>query len=310
MKKIIAILLCAAALLCTLASCGGAKDDKSQYPKIATTSHVVADWTKNILDGAYDEFEMTLLFDVGKDMHNFQPSAQDIMSIATADLVIYVGGESDKWVEDAVKSTGGKVKTLKLIELVEEHTAECEDDHDHTHGADEHIWLSFENAVKCVSAISDAICEIDGDNSESYVANAEAYTAKLNGLFDEYKVAVAAAKYKTLVFADRFPFVYLMNELELEYFAAFPGCSAETTASFETVITLASKVDELGLPCVLVISNSADGISKTVVENTKSKNAAILELDSMQVWAKTEFDYIESAKNNRSVLKIALGCEE
>ena len=307
MKKIICVLLCAVMLCGVLTSCGGAKDDKSEYPRIVTTSHVVADWTWNILEGAYDIFQITLLADTGKDMHNYQPAAADMRNIATADLVIYIGGESDKWIEDAVKSVGAQAKTLELISLVSEHGAECVEEHDHTHGEDEHIWLSFENAVKCTEAIVNAVSEIDIEKADIFKANGEKYIAKLNELYGEYKSAVETARYKTLVFADRFPFVYLMEELGLDYMAAFPGCSSETSASFETVISLARKVDELSLPCVIVLENS-EGIAKTVIENTVSKSARILALDSMQIMSGEDFDYISVMSENLSALRIALGC--
>ena len=309
MKKIICVLLCALLLCGALTSCGGAKDDKSEYIRIATTSHVVADWTWNILDGAYEIFQITLLADEGKDMHNYQPAAADMRNIAAADLVIYIGGESDKWVEDAVKSVGGQAKTLELLSLADEHGAECVEEHDHAHGADEHIWLSFENAVKCTEAIVSAVSEIDAERADIFNSNGEKYIAKLNELYGEYKSAVETAKYKTLVFADRFPFVYLMEELGLDYMAAFPGCSSETSASFETVISLARKVDELSLPCVIVLENS-EGIAKTVVENTEKKSAVILALDSMQIMSGDNFDYLAVMGENLSALKIALGCTQ
>ena len=308
MKKIICILLCITMLCCVLSACGRTTDDKSDYPKIVTTSHVVADWTWNILKGAYDIFQIELLADEGKDMHNFQPGAADLRVIATADLVIYIGGESDKWIEDAIKNVGGQAKSLKLIELVEEHSAECEEEHNHSHGTDEHIWLSFENAIKCTQAITNAVCELDSEKTDVFTSNCQEYIAKLNGLYGEYKSAVASAEYKTLVFADRFPFVYLMEELELDYMAAFPGCSSETTASFETVISLARAVDENSLPCVIVLENS-EGIAKTVIENTATKSAQMLALDSMQIMSEEDFDYLAAMQKNLNTLKIALGVE-
>ena len=308
MKKIICILLCIVLLCGMLTACGGTSDNKSDYPKIVTTSHVVSDWTWNILKGAYDIFQIELLADVGKDMHNFQPSAADLRIIATADLIIYVGGESDKWIEDAIKNVGGQAKSLKLIELVEEHSAECVDEHDHSHGADEHIWLSFENAIKCTQAITTAVCELDSEKAEVFTNNSEAYIAKLDLLYGEYKSAVSKAEYKTLVFADRFPFVYLVEELGLDYVAAFPGCSSETTASFETVIALARTVDENSLPCVIVLENS-EGIAKTVIENTTAKDAQILALDSMQIMSDEDFDYLGTMQKNLEALKVALGVE-
>ena len=304
MKKFLAVTLCAIMLCSLLSACASQRQEKSEYPRITVTSHVVADWTWNILKSAYDVVQINLLADEGKDMHNFQPSAADMRIIATSDLVIYIGGESDKWIEDALKNVGSQAKSVRLMDIVEEHEAEHHGDHDH--GADEHIWLSFENAIKSVEIIADALCTLDAERSETFNTNKEEYTAKLDSLFTEYKKAVGAAKFNTLVFADRFPFVYLVEELGIDYAAAFPGCSSETSASFETVISLARIVDEKSLPCVIVLENS-EGIAKTVIENTTAKNAQILALDSMQIMSDGDFDYLATMQKNLNTLKLALG---
>ena len=310
MKKLIIILLCLACCI-TAASCGAENSVDDGKFKIVCTSHVVADWVENLIEGADGNTEVIVLADKGKDMHNYQPSAADMRSIYSSDLLIYVGGESDRWIED-VNTSGEDLKMIKLMEYVEgAHCDSCLDGHDHDHeeSADEHIWLSFENAKLCVSEITNELCKLDSENSDAYNKGLSSYNAELDALYGEYKNAVENAKYKTLVFADRFPFVYLVNELGLEYYAAFPGCSSETTASFETVITLAGKVDELSLPCVLTIESSADGIAATVVENTAKKNAQILTLDSMQVYTDSAVGFIDVMRKNLDVLKIALGCE-
>ena len=308
MKKTAAVLLVLVMLLASLVSCGGASVDE-QVINIVTTSHVVADWIANVV-GNSEAFKIDLLADKGKDMHNFQPSATDVISIKRADIIIYIGGESDLWIEDAARDVDAK--KLKLLDCVPhaDHDV-CEGDEHHHDGADEHIWLSFENAVACVSRISELLSSADVENSELYQSNSASYISEIEELSKAYRQAAASAKYKTLVFADRFPFVYLMEELGVDYLAAFPGCSAETTASFDTIVSLAAKVDEQELPCVLVISDSADGIAKTVVENTKSKSVEILTLDSMQVYkGEDSAAYIEVMRANLSVFEFAFGKEK
>lgn len=308
MKKTIAILLSLIFLL-ALASCGTSDNADDGKLQIVCTSHVVADWVKNLITDSADT-EVIILGDKGKDMHNFQPSAADMRAAYSCELLVYIGGESDKWVE----SLNGEIPvSLRLMDYID--GAYCDDcldghGHDHEESPDEHVWLSFENAKSCTKAIAEALCELDAENSDTYDNNFKGYTAELDGLYGEYKTAVENAEYKTLVFADRFPFIYLVNELGLEYYAAFPGCSSETTASFETVITLAGKVDELSLPCVLTIESSGDGIAETVVENTVNKNAQILSLDSMQIYTDlADGGFIEVMRKNLDVLKTALGCE-
>ena len=315
MKKITAILLCLVIICGALASCAHNTDDRSGHaPRVICTFDVLSHLTYEIVKDSYEVFGVTYLVKSGQDIHNYMPSAQDMKTLLSSDLIVYIGGESDKWIEDTVKNMNREdIKLVRLLDYVDgAHCDSCLDGHDHhrEEAPDEHIWLSFENVQACVKAITDALCSIDGEKAEIYKANLAAYSAEVNALYGEYKAAVENAKYTTLVFADRFPFVYLMNELGLEYYAAFPGCSSETAAGFETVITLAQKIDELSLPCVLVIEDSSDGIAETVVENTAAKAARILELDSMQVRQNGEENiFLDVMRQNLEILKIALGCE-
>ncbi len=310
MKKITALLLVAVTLLISLVSCGNTVSD-SGAARIVTTSHVVGDWIENIVGDSSDS-QIILLADKGKDMHNFQPSATDIMEIKRADVIVYIGGESDMWIENAFNDIDReKVSTLRLLDFVEhiEH-GDCVGEEHHHEGADEHIWLSFENAKNCVIKISETLSARKQENAAAYEENSVKYLSALEAVAEEYRKAVDSAAHKALVFADRYPFGYLVEELGVECYAAFPGCSSETVASFDTVISLANKVDELGLPCVLVIADSSDSIAKTVVENTKTKNAQILTLDSMQVYkGEGNTDYLDVMKNNLEVLKTAFGCK-
>ena len=306
MKRVLAVLLAAIMFCVAFSSCGGTESDDDKTVKIICTSHVVADWVENIIPD--DGYEVIFIGKKGSDMHNYQPTASDIKTMSKGDLIVYIGGESDRWVADVDLGTKSP-EFLKLIEVVDGLKCEVEhsDAHEHEDASDEHIWLSFENAVSCTSAILEALQNIDGERAEALSENLELYQEKINALFEEYKAVVRDAKHDTLVFADRFPFIYLMHELNIKYYAAFSGCSAETGADFKTVIELAEKIDELSLPCVLVIEDSADGIARAVVNNTSDKNLPVLSVDSMQVYGGEEFDYLKTMADNLEVLKIALG---
>ena len=189
-----------------------------------------------------------------------------------------------------------------------------EHDHDHEHEheeeADEHVWLSLRNAQKLVAALTEALCEADPAHAESFKANAAAYIGKLAALDAQYTEAVNAAAFKTFLFGDRFPFRYLADDYGLEYFAAFSGCSAESEASFSTIIFLSGKVDELSLPAVLTIENPHTRIAQTIVENTKAKNQKVLSLDSMQGTTAADIaagaTYLGIMESNLAVLRDAL----
>ena len=297
MKKTLSILFAVLLLLGCFSACSTSDVTQKETDKmqIVTTIFPLYDWVSSVLGEKGANAEVTMLLDNGVDLHSYQPTADDILKISTCDLFIYVGGESDEWVEDAlIEATNSNMIVLNLVEGMqeEEHDHEHEeDDHDEDHAHeheegeteyDEHIWLSLKNATVLVSSISDAIRTIDPDNAESYKKNASAYIEKLNALDAKYRAAVDSAAVKTVLFGDRFPFRYLTDDYGLTYYAAFVGCSAETEASFETITFLSQKVDELSLPAVLTIEGKDHRIAETIVRNTKTKDQIILTMDSMQ----------------------------
>lgn len=293
---------------------------------IVTTIFPEYDWTRAILGDRADDVNLTMLLDNGTDLHSFQPAVKDIMKVSSCDLLIYVGGESDQWIEDALESAQNKdMKTINLMEILgdsikEEETVEGmqESDHDHDHDHedeeekeyDEHVWTSMRNAEVICDAIAATLEEMDPENKEIYQSNAETYKEKLSALDEEYQETVDSAKQKTLIFADRFPFRYLVDDYGLNYYAAFSGCSAESEASFKTVTFLAGKVDELGVKSVLTMEKSDDRIAQTVIENTKAKDQKILQLNSMQSITSEEIadgaTYLSVMEDNLGVLKEAL----
>ncbi len=338
MKKITALLLALLMLVGVLAGCGKQNDtNKTDKLSIVTTIFPEYDWVKEILGDKADNAEITMLLDNGVDLHSYQPTADDIVKISDCDLFIYVGGESDGWVDDALKNATNKdMKVINLLEVLgdsvkEEETVEGmqEEEHDHDHEDadehddaeehdheeeaeyDEHVWLSLKNAETLCDTISSALQQIDPDNKDAYAANTSAYIKKLSALDADYQAAVDAASNKTVLFGDRFPFRYLVDDYGLNYYAAFVGCSAETEASFETISFLAKKVDELKLPCVLTIEGAQHKIAETIVQNTIEKNQKVLTMDSMQSTTskdvKNGTTYLSVMEKNLSVLKEALG---
>ena len=308
-------------------------DDTNKKLSVVCTIFPEYDWIRELVGDKKDNYEITYLMDKGVDLHSYQPTAEDIAKIANCDLFVYVGGESDGWVKDALKeSKNDKMQVVNLLEALgnnvkEEEVVEGmqeEDEHDHDHGKkedadhdhehkedadhdhehkddadhdhdhdedghhhdeveyDEHVWLSLRNASSLVNELAARLQIIDPDNKDYYAGTAAEYTSKLGDLDSRYLAAVKKAKNKTVLFGDRFPFRYLVDDYGLKYYAAFVGCSAETEASFETVAFLAKKADELKLNNVLVIENSDQKIAKKIVETTKAKDQKIVEMNSMQ----------------------------
>ena len=332
MKKLISVILCLLLALSALSGCASpAPSEKAAEGKlsIVATIYPIYDWVLQILGDRADQAQVTLLMDGGVDLHSFQPSVDDIVRISTCDLFLYVGGESDAWAEAALKEAANKdMLSISLMgtlgdSVKEEEIVEgMEDDHDEGPGEhedgehdepeyDEHVWLSLKNAAVLCRAIAAALGQIDEEHRAAYAANADAYIEKLDGLDGQYRAAVEASRHRTLLFGDRFPFRYLTEDYGLGYYAAFVGCSAETEASFETVVFLANKLDELGLPAILQIEGSDGSIARTILENAKSENLSILTLDSMQAVSAQAGEaaggYLGIMEKNLEVLKAALG---
>lgn len=398
-KRIFALFFCFLIAAGVLSGCGkavssseaGTSTTETEKPlKVVTTIFPEYDWVRQILGERAGNAELTMLLDNGVDLHSYQPTADDIIKISDCDLFVYVGGESDGWVEDALKeATNKNMKVINLLDVLkdtvktEEAVPGMQAEEGHNHGVadfadsdvkdrdlsdwngewqsaypyildgtldpvmekkaesgtktaeeykdssamtgaeiademleheekeyDEHVWLSAKNAGTLCNAIAAALEEIDPANKEIYAANAKSYQEKLSALDAEYQSAVDNAARKTVLFGDRFPFRYLVDDYGLSYYAAFAGCSAESEASFETISFLAHKVDELNLPCVLTIEGAKHKIAETIVQNTVEKNQKILTLDSMQSTTTTDVEngttYLSVMEDNLDILKQAL----
>lgn len=332
--KLQSLMLCVilAASLFTFTGCQGNVQNNGKI-NIVCTTYPQYNWIQNIIGEESEEFNLTLLVDGGADLHSYQPSAKDMAKISSADMFVYVGGSSDAWVFDAVRETVNKnMKKVNMMELLGDRAKEEEvvegmqdDEHGHSYTAsedshgeheetdeieyDEHIWLSVKNAEILVQKLTDVIKELDTDNAEEYQGNVDAYIKQLSDLDKEYESVISAARLKTVVFGDRFPFRYLVDDYNLDYYAAFAGCSAETEASFKTVTFLAGKVDETGTKAILTIDGSDEKLAMTIKDNTKDKNQEILQMDSMQsvkISESEDYNYINVMLKNLTVLKQAL----
>ena len=317
MKRKICFVLCFTFLAACLCGCAtSAKPANAEKPSVIVTIAPVYDWVCQLAGDRLNAIDVFLLTKTGEDLHNYQPSVDDMVRIADCDLFIYVGGVSDAWVQDALAGTNNHntasvnlLQTLGSAAKTEETVEGMEPDEDEAQEpeADEHVWLSLKNAVLFCRAIADALTRLDPDGKADYARNLQAYTERLQALDDAYAKTVQQAKRNVVLFGDRFPFRYLTDDYGLTYYAAFAGCSAESEASFKTVAFLAQKIDELALPTVLTIDGSDQKLARTVIEATKAKNARIAVLDSMQAGMDlTKHDYVSVMKDNLTVLQAAL----
>ena len=339
-KRSLAVIF--AFLLITAMLSGCAPAYVNEKISIVCTVFPQYDWTYRILGNKANDYDVTLLLNNRIDLHNYQPSVSDIVNISTCDLFIYVGGASDGWVDEVIRDAsnkdmkvlnlmealGDKIKTNDIVEGMEhghddhdgnddhddhddhEDHADNDDHDDHEGEYDEHVWLSLKNAQVFCTAIADALSTLDEKNAEEYISNLTAFNNELSALDEQFQAAVNAASFNTLLFADRFPFRYLMDDYGIGYYAAFSGCAAETEASFATIVFLAQRMDELKLPCVMVTESSDHSIARTVIENTVAKDYKICVLDAMQSVSSGDVQngttYLSIMESNLNVLKEAL----
>lgn len=265
-----------------LSCCGTATAD--EYPVIVCTSFPCYDFARAVVG---EEGNVQMLIKPGAEVHSYEPTPADIMAIAQCDLFIYIGGESDVWVNDILASFGPDApKTLRLFDCVEA----IEVEHDHAHQDadeyDEHIWTSPVNAMLMVQAIADELCIAYESNAENYRTNADYYCAQISELDEEFREITANGVRRELVFADRFPLLYFACEYGLTYTSAFPNCSAESEPSARTIMDLIEKVRGEEIPVVYILELSNGKTAQTIAEES---GAEVLTFYSVQNISEADF---------------------
>ncbi len=313
----------AALALAVLTGCGAAAPAPSAAESGEEPLRVVAtvfpawDWLRELTAGQEGRVELTLLQSGGVDMHSYQPTARDLLTVQECDLLVCVGGQSDVWLERALAGTGDGPRVVRLVEALGEqaYTAlpalgtQAEEDHDHDHEeeADEHVWLSVANARTLTGVLAETLAQLDPEGD--YAARAAAYGERLDALDESYRQAVEAGSRAVLLFGDRFPFAHLARDYGLTCYAAFEGCSAETEASFATVARLAAAAEENGLHTILITETSDGSLADTIAATTQNGLEKAV-LNSMQAVSEEQIEngltWRAVMEANREVLAAAL----
>lgn len=322
------ILLIVLLLSMALTACGSPAP-KGDKLSIVTTSFPQYDWARQVLGERTSQVDLVLLQDSGIDPHSFQPSTKDFVKIANADFFIYGGGPSDSWAAEALKNADNpKLVALNLIEelgpqvklIGESESREYEgeesedhalnDGHDHSSEIDEHIWLSLKNAATMTRSISEILCTLDPAHAKEYSQNADNYITELNDLDQKYESTLAEAPQKLVIVADRFPFRYLFNDYDIEFFAAFDGCSSDSEASFDTIISLAQKADENNINKFIVTESSNKKIADALIKNSTLSDHEILVLNALQSVTRDDIaagmSYVKYMEENLKTLRLVL----
>lgn len=283
-----------------------------EYPSIVCTNFPCYDFARAVTGGNAD---LKLLIKPGAEVHSFEPTPADIMAVADCDLLIYIGGESDAWVEDILSTFGSDAPdTLRMFDCVEtveadaDHDHTHEDDHDHAHDDyDEHIWTSPVNAQRMVQAVADALNADFASLGDLWQANAAAYIAEIAEIDAQLRDVVSHAARREMIFADRFPLIYFAREYGLSYVAAFPSCAAESEPSAKTMMELIDRVQADGIPAVYTIELSSGKTAATIAAET---GASILTFHSVQNLSEADFSagetYVSLMQRNVEALREGL----
>lgn len=305
-RKLLAVITAAATVLslCACSSESGYSNSYSGKLKIISTVFPPYDLARQI---AGDDAEISILLPPGSEIHNYEPSAKDMIAIRNCDIFLYIGGENEQWAEKLINSNDTEnVTAVKLIDYVPT-LSEDEDEHEHEHETDEHIWTSPKNAQLMLSAVYDAICKVDPSDKQTYTKNKDAYAKQLSDLDNAYRSAVDNAKNKTIVLADKFPFRYLAHEYGLEFSAAFAACSDESEPGVSTMIKLTKTIKENNIPAVYYLEFSSTKIADTLCDET---GATKLMLHSCHNVSKQDIEnnvsYVDLMKQNLENLKLTL----
>ncbi|HIR40731.1 MAG TPA: zinc ABC transporter substrate-binding protein [Candidatus Egerieicola pullicola] len=283
MKRLLSLLLAGVLLLGALCGCSVPAKQEEGLSVVATIFPQY-DFARQVMGSSDD---LTMLLRPGQEVHSYEPTPQDIIAIQNCDLFIYVGGESDAWIEDVLEGMDtSHMVILSLMDLVdpleedtdsvlenpEEHSHEDgEATHLHEEEYDEHVWTSPKNAMLITQAICDALCDIDPSNAQIYRQNTAAYLEQLEELDQDFREVIGSASRDTLIFGDRFPLLYFVREYGLNYYAAFPGCASETEPSAATVARLIDLVREEQVPVVYQIELSNGNIARSIADSSGAK---------------------------------------
>lgn len=331
-KKNVLLLVCLLMLAFFTTGCTDESVSENEQPTILVCGFAQYDWVINVLGDNPAHIDVQRLNESGTDMHSYQPTVADMVKIADCDLLIYTGGESEFWIDDAVMSSKKPDSScLSLMEIFDgpallcekypaaysEHDHEHDHDHDHEGEADEHLWLSLKMAPAFIEGITDAICSLDPANSSYYETNSENYINEINELDRKYDSVTGDARKAGrdfILIADRFPFIYLTEDYHLTHLAAFPGCSAETEASFATILSLSEAIDSCKPGAVFVLKQSEDDLAQTVIKNSSLKRLPVLRLDDMQSVTSEDIragcSYISVMEDNLAALEAALDMDK
>lgn len=288
---------------------------KKEYGKIdvIATIYPIYDFASEI---AGDKASVSMLLSPGVELHDYEPTPQDIIKIGESDLFLYLGEELEPWAgtvisgmekRDNLKEVARNIALVETEEFEHEHSEDNGSHHEEHGKYDTHIWLDPTKAIKMVQNITDDLCEKDSKNSGYYRQRATEYMKKLSLLDKSFEETVKNGKRKEIAFGGPFSYGYFVKRYDLDYVSAYDSCGEESEPSVNKVLEVVEKMKKDGLPVVFYKELSSGNIVRTIADET---GAEALEFNSLHSATKEQMEsgmtYLDIMERNLNNLKKAL----
>ena len=290
MKRLFVFFFSLALCLPVLSACG--KTPHSGRMQVIATVFPAYDFARQVFG---DEAEVMLLVPPGEESHSYEPTPQDIIKIENCDLFIFVGGESESWVDGILSSLENPVKTVRMMDCVNTLMDEDGDAYD------EHVWTSPRNAMEIVKAVGAAAAELS--RTDACRQRTQDYLAKLEALDQDFTAFFQTVRQKILIFGDRFPLRYFAEAYGLTWYAAFPGCSSESEPSASTLARLVETIAQDDIQTVFYIEFSNHAIADILAEETGAKTALFHSCHNVAADELKTESYLSLMRRNLETLK-------
>ncbi|MCX8570663.1 MULTISPECIES: zinc ABC transporter substrate-binding protein AztC [Hyphomicrobiales] len=279
--------------------------------KVVASFSIIGDFAQNV---GGDRIELTTLVGSDGDAHVYEPSPADAVSMSKANVVLVNGLNFEGFLKRLVEASATKASVVELTKGIEplkmqedEHGHGEASGHGHDHGEfDPHAFQSISNAKVYVKNIADAFCAADAAGCDTYKANAEAYTAKLDAEDAEVKAAVASIpEEKRTIITSHDAFGYFEHAYGLTFLAP-EGISTEAEASAADVAALIKQVRDDKASAIFVENITNPRLVEQIAGETGIKVGGTLYSDALSKADGPASTYIDMMKNNISTIKAAI----
>ncbi|WP_435640289.1 metal ABC transporter substrate-binding protein [Micavibrio aeruginosavorus] len=242
--------------------------------KAVTTFTVIADIARNV---AGDAAIVESITKPGAEIHDYQPTPQDIIRAQGADIILWNGMNLERWFERFLQD----VKDVPSVVVSDGVEPISIYEGPYTGKPNPHAWMSTENAILYVDNIRKAFVAVDPANADIYNKNATAYTYKIRALkADLIPMLENIPKDQRYLVTSEGAFSYLARDLKMKEVYLWP-INADQQGTPQQVRTVIDRVREENIPVVFSESTISDRPAKQVASETGAAYGGVLYVDSL-----------------------------